>query len=171
MDDGGRVSAHRISCRGKVRVPRPPEEAIRLFTAEGERHWAPGWSPRYPDPDPIDVTAPGTVWRTERDEGTVTWIVADRRAAGFTYALVIGEVAAGTVTVECTPADGGAIATVTYDLTVLAPEGIPLVAEIAETYEDRMRTWSDLLAKVPEAAPGDVTVATAGEHGGGPPSG
>lgn len=157
-EDSDTTSAHRVCRRGTIHVPRPPEDAISLFTAEGERHWAPGWAPRYPEPDPADVTAPGTVWQTDREEGTVTWIVADRRANGFTYALVIGDVAAGTVTVDCTHAESGAIATVIYDLTALTSAGLPVVAEVAETYEDRMRTWADLLSEVPAPAPGDVTV-------------
>ena len=37
-----------VRCRGEVRVALPPERAIRAFTADGEREWAPGWEPEYP---------------------------------------------------------------------------------------------------------------------------
>lgn len=150
--------AHRATRTGIVTVPRDPHDATALFTAEGERHWAPDWNPSYPDPNTVDATAPGTIWRTERDEGPVTWVVADRRPAGFTYTLLIGTIAAGTVTVDCAPdGDGATTATVTYDLTALSPQGLPLVADVAETFTQRMRTWTELLAQVPSDVPVDVT--------------
>lgn len=153
------TATHRVARTGTVTVPRDPHDALALFTAEGERHWAPDWDPSYPDSNTVDATAPGTIWRTERDEIPVTWVVADRRPAGFTYALVIGNIAAGTVTIDCAPdSDGATITTVTYDLTALSLAGLPLVAEVADTFTQRMRTWTDLLAKVPSDLPVDVTV-------------
>lgn len=150
---------HRISRTGTVTVPREPHDAIALFTAEGERHWAPDWHPSYPDPNTVDATAPGTVWLTARDGNAVTWIVADRRPAGFTYALLIGAIAAGTVTVDCAPhGEGTTIATVTYDLTALDDSGLPLVTEVERSFAERMRTWTDLLTGVPQGVPMDVTV-------------
>jgi hypothetical protein len=37
-----------VVCCGIVRVALPPERALRYFTPEGERAWAPGWDPAYP---------------------------------------------------------------------------------------------------------------------------
>lgn len=48
---------------GSFTVPLGAEAAYRLFTPEGERAWADGWSPAYPlEGAYADDTAPGTVF-------------------------------------------------------------------------------------------------------------
>ena len=66
----------RVVLRGTVRVALPPDEALALFTAEGERSWVPGWDPTYPAGG--DDREVGTVFVT----GETTWIVITRRRSG-----------------------------------------------------------------------------------------
>lgn len=77
--------ARRVVLSGVVPVGMPPERAIELFTAEGERSWVPGWHPTYPDPATADDTEVGVIWQTQRTEGTVTWVVADRQSTRRRY--------------------------------------------------------------------------------------
>ena len=53
-----------VICSGIVHVPLPPARARELFTAEGERAWAPGW-----DPAASPFTAPPPVLATPRAPG------------------------------------------------------------------------------------------------------
>lgn len=39
---------HRATTTGSVPVKAAPENAIGLFTSEGEHRWVPGWTPTYP---------------------------------------------------------------------------------------------------------------------------
>ena len=61
------------------------EEAVPLFTPEGERRWAgSAWDPVYAIPDAAsDDSAPGTVFTTESDGGAAIWIVLERRNDGM----------------------------------------------------------------------------------------
>jgi hypothetical protein len=38
----------------QITVGLPPEQAMALFTPEGERRWAEGWDPHYLEPDRRD---------------------------------------------------------------------------------------------------------------------
>jgi hypothetical protein len=46
----------RYVCSGSLHVALPRERAAVLFTPEGERAWAPGWAPEYPEVT-YDLTA------------------------------------------------------------------------------------------------------------------
>ena len=48
---------------GQFELPIAAAEAINLFTPEGERAWAPGWSPEYPAGEASEST--GTVFTTD----------------------------------------------------------------------------------------------------------
>lgn len=91
-----------VTCHGDVRVALPIDEALPLFTAEGERRWVPGWEPRYPSPV-TDETEPGTVWLTESEHGLVHWVVAARSERGFMYGRITPGFTAGAVGIEATP--------------------------------------------------------------------
>jgi hypothetical protein len=58
----------RAICEGQFTLPISVENAMSLFTPEGERRWAgPSWDPVYPIPGAAsDDSAPGTVFTTER---------------------------------------------------------------------------------------------------------
>jgi hypothetical protein len=72
-----------------------------------------------------DDSAPGTVFTTESDGATATWIVLERRDDGMRYARVAPDRIAGTIDVKCRPgmSPSETEVTVTYDVTSLSPHG------------------------------------------------
>jgi len=132
---------------GTVRVALPPAEAFRLFTPYGERDWAEGWEPRFPE-QVTDDTAPGTVFQTLAHGVTTTWVVLHREPGrSVSYARVREGVHAGTVGVALAPSEsGGSDVTVTYDLTPLTAEAEAELAAFAAGYPAFMRSWEDAIA-------------------------
>jgi hypothetical protein len=91
---------------GIIHTGLPPETAIALFTPEGERAWIPGWDPHHHS---------DTVFTTH---GTIWVVLPTGEPHTVRYARVTPGRHAGTVEVRC---EGDGTATVTYDLTPLAP--------------------------------------------------
>ena len=120
-----------ITCSGAVRIPLPPDRARELFTAEGERAWAPGWDPAYPGGhDRVFVT----------HEGATVWVaLGDLR-----YARVTPGVQAGTVEVRCAPDGDGTRAEATYDLTALGPDAD--LAAFRAGFPAMMEAWEASIA-------------------------
>ena len=141
------VAGERIHVRrtGEVAVALPLDRALALFTAEGERAWAPGWDPvsHFPaDGSPAE----GAAFSTAAPDGRVThWLVVDWKPAEHRarYARVTPGLRAGTVDVVCRARDSGStIATVTYDLVSLTPEGDADLATWTEAwYREFLAGW------------------------------
>jgi hypothetical protein len=142
----------RIRRSGTVRVARPPDEAMELFTARGERRWVDGWEPRFPAGDEREDR--GAVWLTE---GT-TWVIAARDDRSATYARVSPGVSAGLVDVACEPdGDAGTLAHVTYDLTALDDATAAELERFAAGFDAFLAEWERAIASAaaPQArAPG-----------------
>jgi hypothetical protein len=110
---------------GSITVPLPPDEAIALFTPEGERAWAPDWDPQHHS-DSVFTTA------------HAIWVVLDSEPRAVRYARVAPGAHAGTVAVRC-HADGAVTrAEVTYDLTALTPGALD---HFAAGYDDMLVEW------------------------------
>jgi hypothetical protein len=135
----------RVICRGGVRVPLPPEQALPLFTPRGEREWAKGWDPLFPAKDEDD-TAPGTVFVTDAHGDRAVWIVADRTERSMRYARAIHGVCAGTIEVRCERAGPETVADVTYDLTALHDAERPRLREFQAAYEAFLGEWAREIA-------------------------
>jgi hypothetical protein len=101
-----------------LRVPLPPQHALRLFTPVGERAWAPGWDPVFPAGEQGDGAAAGTVFLT----GASTWIVVDREPDRVRYARVTPGVRAGTIEVRLRADGPHTLADVTYETTALGDD-------------------------------------------------
>jgi hypothetical protein len=128
---------------GHLRVALRPDDAFRLFTPRGEQAWAAGWEPRFPAPT-ADDSAPGTVFETAAHGQTTTWVVVDREEGRhISYARVIPQVNAGTVSVTLEPGDGGSEVTVTYDLTALSGIGERQLETFAAEYPGYLGSWQD----------------------------
>jgi hypothetical protein len=138
----------RVRLTGTIRVPLPPKDAFTLFTPTGERAWVPGWEPRFPSPA-ADDTEPGTVFQTDHAGRRSTWTVI-RRDSGTTiaYATTTPGDRAGVVTVTCAPwEDQTTIATVSYDLTALAPEANAELDRFAASYPSYLNGWQRAIAQ------------------------
>jgi hypothetical protein len=149
MSDDWRV---RAICEGSFELPLAVEEALPLFTPEGERRWAgSSWDPVYPAPlGAADGDAPGTVFTTESDGGSAVWVVVERRDDSIRYARVVPGRIAGTVTVTCAPgaSAGACTVTVTYDVTALAPEGAAFVRELEANYDAFLAHWRSAILEM-----------------------
>src|SRR6185436_19780942 len=88
------------------RLDAPLARVLPLFTAEGERSWAPGWEPTILSGD----VERGSAFATRGHSGIeTTWIVADYRPAEgrVSYARLAQGSNIGLVDVTCTAAEGG----------------------------------------------------------------
>jgi hypothetical protein len=117
----------------------PRERVFPLFTAEGERAWAPGWEPKILSGSKERGSAFLT---TAHNGGTVTWIVTDYRPAQgrVSYARLVHDSNIGIVDVVCTEtAGGGTDISVRYTLTAVSAGGEALVAQfLAEPHYTAM---------------------------------
>jgi hypothetical protein len=137
-------------------VPAPPASQIRtfhldapltrvfpLFTAEGERAWAPGWEPRVLS----GAEERGSAFVTTGSHGhTVTWVVTDYRPAEgrVSYARLVHDSNIGLVDVLCTKAQhGGTDVSVRYTLTPVSEAGEIFVTEFLgeESYSRMIEEW------------------------------
>jgi hypothetical protein len=126
----------RVTRTGSFLLPTSPEQAMPLFTAEGERAWAPGWEPTYYGPDGSE-----DVWTTG---DTTYWLTVDRTPTSARYARVTPGDSAGTVAVSCAPHPEGTEVTVTYDLTALGPAGEERLAGFQDGYDAMLAHWREL---------------------------
>ncbi|MEP6886526.1 MAG: hypothetical protein ABJC66_17395 [Gammaproteobacteria bacterium] len=121
----------------------PLARVMPLFTARGEREWAPGW-------EPIMLSGAeerGSAFQTSNSEGrTTTWIVIDYRPAEgrVSYARLAQNSNIGLVDVVCTePTAGGTEVSVAYTLTPLHAEAEAFVSRFlsAEIYAGMIEEW------------------------------
>jgi hypothetical protein len=135
---------------GTLHVPLPPAQAFDLFTAEGERLWAPGWDPEILS-ETVFLTGHGgeeTIW---------TIIEADRAAGRLCYARISPGVRAGTVRVQLSAEGTGSRVEVSYDMTSLGPRGVEPVTKMdRDGFTTMLRDWEKFI--------GDALVATASQR-------
>jgi hypothetical protein len=105
----------------------PCAQVFPLFTAEGEKDWAPGWNPEMLSGD----TSRGSVFRTNHPGSETVWIVTDYRPLHYkvSYARIAQGSNMGLVDVACREDSGGSTVTVRYTLTGLDKQGDDFVRE------------------------------------------
>jgi Polyketide cyclase / dehydrase and lipid transport len=121
----------------------PPATVFPLFTAEGERGWAPGW-------EPVMLSGSeerGSAFVTRAQSGTeTTWIVTDYRPeqGRVSYARLAQGSNIGLVDVVCTQSPaGGTDVSVRYTLTGVSEQGRSFVREFLEPghYSQMIEGW------------------------------
>jgi hypothetical protein len=121
----------------------PRERVFPLFTARGEREWAPGW-------DPVVLSGAeerGSAFQTRNHQGqTTTWIVIDYRPSEgrVSYARLAHGSNIGLVDVICTESTkGGTDVSVAYTLTPLQQQAEAFVDEFLDPrqYERMIDEW------------------------------
>lgn len=132
-----------VSHKGSLEVDYPPREALRLFTAEGERYWIPGWEPEilrgdgYHRDDVFVAAGPG---------GHSTYVVMDYndKKHHSLYARVTPGVSAGTVEITITPHGRGSLVEVGYSFTSLSDEGAVSLSKLTdEAFSQQMLSWKN----------------------------
>jgi hypothetical protein len=133
-------------CRtAELTVGLPREQAMAMFTAEGERRWAEGWEPHYPEPARRE--GPGAVFTTAHGAQETTWVMIDHHPDGVRYARVTHGMTAGTVAVDVLSSDENSThVAVTYDLTALSPDGEHWLAAFDAGYDAEIATWASDIA-------------------------
>ncbi len=127
----------------------PVGRVLPLFTAEGERAWAPGWNPEKLSGD----LERGSTFRTRNEAGLETvWVVAEYSPAEgrASYARVALGSNIGLVDVHCVPAAGGGTqVTVRYTLTGLDEAGRAFVEAFLapEAYRAMIGAWQQLTSQ------------------------
>jgi hypothetical protein len=86
-----------ICCSAELNANWARGATLALFTAEGERAWAPGWDPAFPVPERTEGA--GAVFLTAHVEQTMTWVIVDQDEHDVRYARFSPGVTAGTVAV------------------------------------------------------------------------
>ena len=137
------------------RLDAPLARVMPLFTAGGERYWAPGWEPTVLS----GAEERGSAFVTRGHTGIeTTWIVADYRPTEgrVSYARLAQGSNIGLVDVVCTPAEGGGtVVSVRYTLTGVSEQGRAFVRQFLEPehYSKMIEEWQALtsaaLAKQP----------------------
>jgi hypothetical protein len=128
---------------GTFHLDAPRAQVLPLFTAQGERDWAPGW-------DPVMLSGSeerGSAFRTRHPDGrTTTWIVIEYRPSEgrVGYARLAEDSNIGLVDVVCTEAAGGGTdVSVRYTLTPLHAGAEHFVEHFlsAEHYDRMIEEW------------------------------
>jgi hypothetical protein len=128
-----------------ITVALPPEQAVALFTPEGERRWADGWDPHYPEPHRCE--GPGAVFTTGHGGHQTTWIMVDHGPGGVRYARVTDGMTAGTVAVDVVGSrERSTQVRVTYDLTALTPAGETWLESFDADYDAAIGDWAAEIA-------------------------
>ncbi|MBV9005949.1 MAG: hypothetical protein JO181_14915 [Solirubrobacterales bacterium] len=126
-------------------VRLPPDQTMPLFTAEGERRWAEGWDPRYPNPARRDGA--GAVFTTAHGANETTWIMVDHGPERVRYARVTDSMTAGIVAVDVLESDERVTCVrVTYDLTAFTAAGEEWLAEFDAHYDTEIASWATDIA-------------------------
>jgi hypothetical protein len=139
------MSAAPASRAGAFHLDAPPARVFPMFTAEGERAWAPGW-----DPEMLSGGSErGSVFRTRSHGRDVIWIVTayEPEAGRVSYARLVDGSNMGLVDVACAAEGDGTRVTVRYTLTAVSTTGAAQVAHLldAPQYDDFMREWRDAI--------------------------
>ena len=129
----------------EITVGLPPEQAMALFTPEGERRWAEVWDPRYPEPDRREGA--GAVFTTGHGGHQTTWIMVDQAPGRVRYARVTEGMTAGTVAVDVVGShEHSTQVRVIYDLTSLTPAGERWLESFDADYDAAIGSWATEIA-------------------------
>jgi hypothetical protein len=146
MTDRSSEPDSQVRLTGTIEVALAPVDAFGLFTPRGEQEWVDDWRPRFPA-DPVDDTAPGTVFETDAHGERTVWVVVDREPGRrMSYVRVTPTLRAGTVSVELEPTERGSLVTVTYDLTALDDQARSELARFARGYPEFLQSWQAAIA-------------------------
>ena len=120
----------------------PIARVFPLFTALGEKAWAPGWEPEMLS----GREERGSVFRTAHGGGETLWVVVDYRPAEgrVSYARLAQGSNMGLVDVQCSATPGGGTEVgVRYTLTGLDAEGQAFVGRFLDPgqYSRMIEEW------------------------------
>lgn len=133
--------------RGSFELDLPPDNALPLFTVQGEKLWIPILDPVILNGDGYEESA---VWVTTHHGHTTYWYVAkyDTESRQARYVRVTPEANAGTVDIAVTAnGKGGSTINVTYQLTGLSEAGNKDIESLLNeaAYKNMMQDWQSMI--------------------------
>ena len=136
-----------ISREGSFDLDMPPDKALPLFTAPGERLWISHWDPVILNGNGVEK---GTVFITSGHGHTTYWYVTqyDTKTRQAHYVRVTPGADTGSVNVTITPnSTGGATVHVAYQLTSLSAAGTQNLKTSfsEERYGQMMQEWQSMI--------------------------
>jgi hypothetical protein len=136
-----------ISRTGSVDLDWPPQDALLLFTAPGEKLWIDDWDPEILHGDGFEA---GTVFVTSNHGPKTCWLVSefDRKNRRAKYTRVTPDAHAGTVEVAVSDnATGGSTIRISYHLTGLSRAGDETLEESygESEFAAMMRQWQGMI--------------------------
>lgn len=140
-----------VTRSGTFHLPAAPGRALEFFSPEGERDWAPDWSPEYVYPADGRLQ-PGLVFRTASGGEPTLWLLLrfDTLTFEAQYVRIVPGSRLGTVTVSCKPTGARETAvTVTYELTALSAAGNRALDALSPAaYEAMLSSWQTSIARL-----------------------
>ena len=130
----------------RITLPLPAEEALELFTPEGERLWIAEWRPRYQYPANGE-TLEGMVFLTGEGAELTYWTMTDFDIVRHRvrYARLTPSSRSTLVEVVCIPhGDHQCHAEVSYALTGLTDEGNAVIdSYVGDAYVTMIEGWRE----------------------------
>jgi len=128
------------------RLEAPCKQVFTLFTADGERAWAPGWEPEILS----GSVERGSVFRTQNGGRETVWIVTEYAPTQgrVSYARIAQGSNMGLVDVRCSGSSPHASEiSVTYTLTGITPDGKAFVGQFFadEAYTAFIQEWREAI--------------------------
>jgi polyketide cyclase/dehydrase/lipid transport protein len=140
---------------GSFHLDAQRSQVFPLFTAQGERTWAPGWNPEILS----GAEERGSAFRTRHEDGQETvWVVTEYKPleGRVSYARTALGSNIGLVDVACTEsATGGTDVAVRYTLTALSEAGRAFVSNFLNTdrYAKVIEEWRTATVKALSRSP------------------
>ncbi len=138
-----------------IRLALPVEQALPLFTPEGECDWVSGWVPEPLHAPDGSLSRKGAVFRTSHGDEETLWMVLEMEPVAGTaeYARITPGSKLGIVRVQCRRDEGeGSFVDVTYELTSLSAAGeATLRALTPEAFDAEIRGWQTAIEAMLDA--------------------
>ena len=126
-----------------IRLNGAPDQVFPLFTALGEYHWIPGWSPTLIYP-PSGEPMTHNVFVTQHGDQQTIWVAVDYDLATqhVEYVNVTPGLTSVHLDIQCRAADGGTEAQISHTVIALAEAGYAEVEHSTEAaFAERMQQW------------------------------
>jgi hypothetical protein len=130
-------------------LPMAPQDAIALFTPEGERAWAEDWDPAYVYPA-AGTAVEGMVFTTAAAGEETLWLLTKYEPAQgrAEYARITPGSRVAMVKVRCEEEGAQTRVTVSYTITGLSAAGNAYARDMtARRFADYIETWPASIAK------------------------
>jgi hypothetical protein len=147
--------ARHEKAKHRITLPIPADEALELFTPEGERLWIEEWNPRYLHPANGE-TIEGMVFVTGEGPESTYWTMMDFDIVRHRvrYSRVTPGSRSTVVEVVCVPSGRQCHVEVSYALTGMSEDGNALVdGFVGDAYAAMIEGWREKIVAYLDRSP------------------